>query len=265
MNENSNTNVWRYVPALTIIASIFLLVLIISGLKEYRYIGGGVIPQNVITVNGEGEVFAVPDIATFSFGIVESGATVKEAQDKATMKTNAALEALKSLGIEDKDIQTSGYNAYPKYEFVTRQVVCITYPCPPTGNQEIVGYEVSQNITVKVRKIDDAGKAIDAATSAGASNISGLSFTIDDEDELVREARQKAIMDARNKAKELAKDLDVRLVRIVNFSEGGNYPIPYYAKAEMGGMGGADMAPAPTVPAGENRIVSNVTITYEIR
>ena len=195
--------------------------------------------------------------------MIEEGKTVKEAQDKATVKMDLALAAMKALGIENKDIKTSGYNAYPKYE--NEQIVCITYPCP-VGRQKIIGYEVNQNITVKVRKIDDAGKTIDAVTTAGASNVSGISFTIDDEDALTRDARKKAIEDAREKAKELAKDLDVRLVRIVNFSENGRgYPMYFKTEASLG-MGGADSAvPAPTLPVGENEIVSNVTITYEIR
>lgn len=263
MDEVNKNSAWKFVPALTVILIAFLAVQIIGTVKGYKYIGGDSLPQNVITVTGEGKIFAVPDIATFSFSVMEEGKTVKEAQDKATVKMDTALKALKDLGIDDKDIKTSGYNAYPKYE--TNQIYCITYPCPQ-GRQEIVGYEVNQNITVKVRKVDDAGKAIDAITSAGASNVSGINFTIDDEDALVRDARQEAIADAREKAKELANDLDVKLVRIVNFSENGRgYPTYYKAEATLG-MGGADMAvPAPTIPVGENEIVSSVTITYEIR
>ncbi len=253
----------KYVPVLVLLVCAFLVVTIISGLKEYRYIGSNGIPENVITVTGEGEVFAAPDVAEFSFSIVEEGKDVKTAQDMATVKMEKALKALKDLQIEEKDIKTTGFNAYPKYEF--QEIYCIRAPCSP-GKQEIVGYEVNQNITVKVRNISDAGKAIDAVTTAGASNVSGISFTIDDEDALVREARQKAIEEAREKAKDLAQDLDVRIVRIVNFSEnGGGSPYPMFYKGDAMSARAESAPSAPVLPTGENTIRSTVTITYEIR
>jgi hypothetical protein len=107
---------------------------------------------------------------------------------------------------------------------------------------------------------------LEAVASAGVTNVSGLTFTIDDRDALMREARQKAITEAKGKAEQLAKDLGVRLVRIVNFSEnGGGQPPIYFSKDMAMGMGGAEPESAPTVPAGENRFTSNVSITYEIR
>ena len=254
--------IMKYVPATLILFCLFLVVTIMGGIKEYRYIGSGDAPQNVITVSGDGEVFAAPDVAEFSFSIVEEGKDVKSAQDKATVKIEAALLALKKLGIEDKDIKTTGFNAYPKYEF--NQIYCITTPCPQ-GKQEIVGYEVNQTITVRVKNIDDSGKAIDAITSAGATNVSGISFTIDDEDGLIREARKQAIDEAREKAEVLARDLGVKLVRIVNFSEnGGGNPYPMFAKDRA--MNQAEsVVSAPVLPTGENKILSSVSITYEIR
>lgn len=255
----------KYVPAVLVLLGLFLFVQTINGLKEYRYIGGNGMVSNVISVTGEGEEFVTPDVATFTFSMTEVGKDVKDAQDKVTQKIDAALGALKNLGIEEKDIRTTDYNAYPKYEY--NQIICITYPCE-SGRQELVGYEVSQTISVKVRNIDESGEAIDAVAKTGITNVSGLSFVVDNEDEAQRIARQEAITDAEMKAEQLAKDLGVRLVRIVSFSENnGGYPMPYYsAKAEsavMLGMGGDAMN--PTLPTGENRIVSQVTITYEIR
>ncbi len=252
----------RFIPVLTIILSLFLLVHTVNALRDYNR---GEIPNNVISVSGDGEVFAAPDIATFSFSVTQEGRDVKDAQTKVTDKINAAIKAIKDLGVEDKDIKTTEYNAYPKYEYSNS--VCTQFSCPPS-RQTLVGYEVSQTITVKVRKVDDAGKMLEAAAGAGVTNVSGLSFTIDDEDALTRQARQMAIDEAKEKAKQLAKDLGVRLVRIVNFSENGNYPIPmYYARDMANGMGRGleTKAEAPSLPTGENKIISNVTITYEIR
>jgi hypothetical protein len=100
----------------------------------------------------------------------------------------------------------------------------------------------------------------------GATNISGLSFSQDNQDALVREARDKAIKDARDQAKALAKSLGVNLGDIISFYENQGYPSPmYYAKGSAMGMGGGEIADSARVPSGENKIISNVTITYEIK
>lgn len=245
--------------------SAFLFIATVRGIKELRYVGGGVPVTNTVTVSGEGEEFAVPDIATFSFGVIEQAKTVEAAQKTATEKMNAVLDYLKGEGIEDKDIRTTGYNVYPRYDYV--QEVCTALRCPP-GRQVLLGFEVSQNVEVKVRDTEKAGKLLSGVGEWGANNISGLTFTVDDEEKLHRDARAEAIEDARSKAEQLADDLDVRLVRVVSFSESGPgmpYPILFAKDAAMG-MGGAERGEtAPSIPTGENRIVSTVNITYEIR
>lgn len=244
---------------------VFLVVMTISALKELRFIGSGVAATNTISVTGEGEVFAVPDLATFSVAVQETAKDVQTAQTTATKKNNDIVAYLKSAGVEDRDIQTSEYNIYPQYEY-SREICTSTY-CGP-GKQTLTGYQVSQTLTVKVRKTDKAGEILAGVGSKGATNVSGLSFTIDDEDALQAEARGKAIADAKTKADELAKQLGVHVVRIVGFSENGNYPM-YYAKAEMSLQAadarGSAANPAPALPTGENKITSNVSVTYEIR
>jgi hypothetical protein len=247
--------------------ALFLLAATVYVFQSYRFIGSGVSATNTITVTGEGEVSAVPDIATFSITIQERAEEVEDAQTTATENTNAIIAYLEEQGIEDKDIKTTGYNVYPRYEY-TERVCTVEGYCPP-GEQVLAGYEVSQSIEVKVRDTEKAGALLSGVGSLGASQVSGLSFTIDDEDELQADARQEAIDDAREKAETLASQLGVRLVRIVGFNESGYEP--YYAY----GRGGAEMAmdasvklqaaPAPQLPTGENEIISNVTVTYEIR
>jgi len=258
------------------IGGAFLVVLVLLGLflaaktlaeiKSYRYIGGGVPVSNTVTVSGEGEIFAVPDIATFSFSVVAQKPTVDEAQKVAGETINKAIAYLKGKGVEEKDIRTENYSAYPRYEYQQApSQPCTLYGCPP-GKQVLTGYEVNQTISVKVRNTKIAGELLTGVGEFGVTNISGLQFTIDDEDALMAQARSKAIADAKAKAEALAEDLDVRLVRIVNFSEsGGPYPI-YYAKGleVTDGRGGGTAVP-PEIPTGENKITSNVTITYEIR
>lgn len=261
-NRLSKAVLWAVV-----LLAVFLGVKVLSSLKELSYIGKGVYPSNVIAVNGTGEVLAVPDTASFSFSVNEEGKTVKDAQDKATKKMNSILDAIKSMGIDDKDVKTTGYNSYPKYEY--NQASCTNLYCPP-GKQVLVGYEVSQSITVKVRNTDKAGEALTKVGELGAANISGLDFVVDDLEKVKAEAREKAVADAKAKAKVLSKTLGVKLDTVVNFYENGDgaYPVMYReaamdSKMAMGGVMAAQAT--PSVPTGENKIVSNVTITYEIR
>lgn len=246
--------------------AIFLLVLTFSGLKEYRYIGSGTTATNTISVTGEGEVFAVPDLASFSVTIQEEAKEVKDAQKVATQKTNDIIAYLKSAGIADKDIKTTDYSVYPKYNW-QQEVCAVGRPCVP-GKQVMEGFTVSQTIAVKVRDTEKAGDILSEVGNKGANTVSGLNFTIDDEDKLKSEARAKAIADAESKAEELAEQLGVDLVRIVGFSENGGGYAPMYMKREAmavsmdSSMGGA---PAPELPVGENKIQSSVSVTYEIR
>lgn len=245
------------------IITIFFVVKIAAEVKSFRFIGHDVVPTNTISVEGKGEVFAIPDIATVTYSVTESAKTVDEAQKTATAKINDSIDFLKKSGIVEKDIKTVSYNSYPKYDSEIFPP-CYSGNCP-ARNPKIIGYEVSQTISVKIRNTDDAGKIIDGLGKAGVSNISGPDFTIEDEDALKAEARQKAIEDAKAKAKNLSQDLGVKFLRIIGFSESGNFPI-YFNKAEvMSADAGSAPAPVPALPVGENKITSNVTITYEIK
>lgn len=246
--------------------AIFLLVLTGSELKSYRFIGSGVTATNTITISGEGKVFAVPDIATFSVTVQEEAKDVNAAQSAATKKVNEIITYLRNEGIEEKDIRTTDYSVNPKYSYGAN--VCPQYGYCPPGKQTLDGFQVSQTLTVKVRDTKKAGDILAGVGSRGAFQVSGLSFIIDDQAKLESEARGKAIADARTKAEGLAQQLGVSLVRVVGFSEDGGYPIPYFAKAEMSavvnGRGGA-ISPSPEIPVGQNQITSHVSVTYEIR
>ena len=130
----------------------------------------------------------------------------------------------------------------------------------------IIGYEVSENVSVKIHDMEKVGEIIKGIGAVGISSISGPNFSVEKEDALKEQARKIAIDEAKAKAEKLAGDLGVTLIRIVNFSENGNYPIMYAAKGMMADSVSA-YAPsaAPALPTGENKITSNVTITYEIR
>ncbi|OHB10634.1 MAG: hypothetical protein A3G05_02035 [Candidatus Zambryskibacteria bacterium RIFCSPLOWO2_12_FULL_45_14] len=252
--------VLKWAQVTLIVLALFLAVETLGALKDLR----GINPAyNSLSVSGEGEVISVPDVATFSFSISADAKVASDAQNQVTKKMDAILAGLESLGIEEKDIKTTDYSIWPKYTY--EPTICSPNYCPP-GRQVEDGYTVSHSISVKVRKTEDAGKAIALVGEKGATGLSNISFTIDDPEKLLDEARALAIEDAKKKAKALSRELGVRLVRVVSFYDNTGGGIPYYAE----GMGGdmmikTSVAPAPTLPTGENKTIVNVTVIYEIR
>ncbi len=218
-----------------------------------------------ISVSGEGEVTAKPDIATVSFTVRESAKTVPEAQKLAEAKIAAGVKALDALGVDkEKDVKTLSYNVSPKYE--SQQVgYCNGYVCPPSKTI-VTGYEVTQSVSIKVRKVDQAGEVIGVLGKVNITEINGPDFTVDDMDKVNAEAKALAIKEAQEKAQETAKALGVKLGAITQFSEdnGGYYPVMYRASMNAGGAMDAK-AESVTLPQGENVIKSRVTITYTLK
>lgn len=240
---------------------IFLTVLvavnIINEIKRGRYIGQEIERQNTISVSATGEVFAKPDLALISFSVKTEEKTVSEAMQENTEKMNATIDFMKAQGIEEKDLKTTSFNIYPRYEYRKEETETYIYP-PPTGKRVLVGYEVIQSLQVKIRDMSKIGDIIEGATRAGANEVGGLQFIIDNEDEFKKQARKQAIEKAKDKAKELASHLGVRLVRISNFQESSIIPRFYELEKAMGG------GETPQIETGENLIEVTVFITYEI-
>ena len=235
--------------------------------------------RKTITVQGKAERYVTPDIAMITFGVSEEGKKVADAQKLATDKINKAIAFLKDSGIDEKDIKNIGYNVNPKYEYYYENngIRCLYDYCQPpyVYKNEIVGYQVDQQVQVKLRDLEKAGDIVSGLGSFGVGNLSGLSFEVEKLDKIEEEVKNEAIKDARAKAKERAKSLGVRLGDVLSVSDDGYYPIYYgkgYAEATMavadgrgGGIEGVTVPIAPDVPAGQNQIVSTVTITYEIK
>lgn len=254
---------------LALAGSFYLLALAANTIAEYKYIGRDMPgEQTTITVTGDGEAYAAPDIATVSFSITQESKNSVDARKIVDANMKKIHDFLTGAGVLDKDIKTTGYNLYPKYEWQQKQIVCIAYPCnQPPGKQVLTGYEVTQSVEVKLRNLDDAGKILGGLSDNGATNLSSLNFMVENEDSVQATAREAAIGKAKAKAALLAKDLGVSLVRIVSFNEGGNYPI-YYGRSGMEAKlmsGDAGISSPADIPAGENKYSSNVTIVYEIR
>lgn len=267
-------------------ATLCLLFLVLA-LNQIRYLfePGPAVPAatNTITVNGTGSVVAIPDIATFSFGVTETAATVAAAQTAASTKTNAAIDALVSAGVATSDIQTISYDINPQYETTNEPCIYNTVvpvssgmssgaisggvmiPVCPSSKSVLTGYDVSETIEVKVRDISQAGTLFQTIGALGVENVNDLQFSIDNMEAVQDQARSAAIADARTNASELASELGVSLVRIVGFSDnsgGGVVPLMYASNAMVAS---ASAAPAPSIPQGQQKVTDNVSVTYEIR
>ncbi|OGG85898.1 hypothetical protein A2392_00615 [Candidatus Kaiserbacteria bacterium RIFOXYB1_FULL_46_14] len=253
-----------YVRVLLIIAMIGVVMSLSAytklTLREAKY---GQYGMTSINVRGEGEVNAKPDIGSFSFSVTAEGADAATAQKDSAEKINSILTFLKESGVEEKDIKNRDYFLNPKYRYEAVDCAMGMY-CPP-GNQVIDGYEVTQTVEVKVRDLDKAGDLITGAGERGATNLSQLQFTIDDESNLKAEAREAAIADAKEKANKLADSLGVKIVRMMGYYEEENNSSPYYGMGGDAMMSSEVKAVSPELPTGENTIKTIVNITYEIQ
>lgn len=242
----------------TLVLTIFVGMKFINEIKTNKYIGGGDV-NNIITVSGQGEAFSIPDTASFSFTVEESAKKMSEAQDVVSEKTNEALSLIKEEGVEDKDIKTTNYRAYPKYTYGYSSP-CFEGYCP--RNKTISGYTVSETVTVKVKDTELASIVAEILADAGVSNLNGPNWGVEDEELLKEEARAKAIENAQKKAKILASQLGVKIVRVSDFHEEGENGRYYLTKAESFDSNGSS---SPELEKGENKITSRVTISFEIK
>ncbi len=210
-----------------------------------------------ITIEGRGEVMATPDMAQINSGVTTQGATAREALDANTAAMADLIAELKASGIEPRDIQTSGFSVNPDYVY-TDERDANGYSLPPKIN----GYQVSNTVTVTVRKLDTLGSILDKSVTVGANTVNGVSFSVADPSELYDEARKAAFADARAKAELYATAAGGTLEEILSISEGQTFndpqPYPMYARADM-----AASAPVP-VQAGELAFAINVNVQWEL-
>jgi len=257
----------RKIAALVGVAAIVALsAYTYSVLKEAKYMFS---EPTTISVSGTGEVFATPDIATFNFTVEGKGDDAVSAQNEVAETMDEINSYLLDVGVEEKDVKTNYYNLTPRYEYPDSDCDGWGY-CPPSRKEPtLIGYEVNQSISVKVRDTEKAGEIISTVGQMGAMNVSGLSFTIDDEDVLYAEAREKAIDDAREKAEVLAENLDAHIVRMNGYwEEDGGYAMEYGRGANtkiMFDTAESAILQAATLPLGEDTVTVQVNISYEIR
>lgn len=220
--------------------------------------GGGGIPYGStgsitqgLVATGIATVSAEPEIAQITFGVDLRGDDPAAVVNEAAQKINRAITAARELGVAEKDLQTTGYNVWVEtlYDPQTGQ---------PTGQ---VVYHVSHFVMATLRDLSKTGNLLAAVVKAGANSISSVNFTVENPDALVKQARQKALENARAQAEQMAQVLGISLGKPILVSEGGGYPIFSLEKAE--GMGGG--AEAPTISPGAFSVTISVQVVYEIR
>jgi uncharacterized protein len=248
-----------------IVAIIVFFVLLFAYTKLVGPIPFAVNSTNTATTDvfqstGVGKASAAPDQAVINLGITTQGTTVEQAQTQANQASNKIIEALKEQGINEDDIKTTNYSINPNYSF--------------TGeNQRITGYSVSQNFEVEA-PIGKTNQVVDSATAAGANNVGGITFKLNDkrQEELKNEARKEAVEKAKASAEGLAKAAGVKLGKIINVTEssaGTPVPMPFGAATKSIDQANAEdvLIEAPervsSITPGESNVEVIVTLTYQ--
>jgi uncharacterized protein YggE len=206
-------------------------------------------PEHVITVSGSGLVSATPDVADVTIGVSIQKPTVKDARAAAASAMTSVLAAVKKNGVPDKDIVTTSISLSPVYDY------SISGQAP-----RLVGYQWSNTVKITVRDLNKLAAVIDDSATAGATNVQGVNFRIDDPKPLQAQARQKAMADARAKADALAQSASVTIKGVASINETSSYsPSPVYYDYRAG----AQSASTP-IQTGTTDVTVQVTISYLI-
>jgi len=204
-----------------------------------------------LDISATGEVTRVPDIAIISTGVVTRSATAGGAIQQAAARMARVRSALKSAGVDDRDVQTSNLSLNPDYRYDNNQ--------PP----KLIGYQASNTVTVRFRDIASSGKIIDALVAEGANQINGPTLTIDKPEAALDEARARAVAIGRARADLYARSMGLRVVRIVAVSEsGGSYPVPPPMPVMMEARA---QAASSKIDPGEQKLQVNLAITFELQ
>ncbi len=209
----------------------------------------GVETVPAITVRGEGRVQGRPDLMTVSMGVEVNADTADEALSEANVLATALIETFKSEGVAERDLQTSDLSIWPNWD---------------RDSERIVGYHVSNALTVKLRDLDKAGQVIDTAAGAvgDAVRFHGISFSIEDTTDLLAVARTDAVERAADQARQLADAAGVELGDLRAIDEtGGSAPPPTYYSATDSVARMADSVP---IEAGTQEVTLEVVLVYDI-
>lgn len=238
----------------------FLIVQSFATIADIRIKARSANLNNSITFRAQAEVTAIPDIAVFQVTIRSEEKDVSAAQQKMSEKSAQLLALLQENKIEKADIKTTNYSTYPKYIYQTD--ACRNNVCPPT-KQILAGYEATQTFSLKLRDISKSGEILSKISTLEITEISGPNLMIDKPEDFKAQAQAQAIAKAKAQAKSTAKNLGIKLGKIVNFHE-EPYHHPRMLMAKTLDVSASAMIGAP-IEAGEEKISAAIAITYEIK
>jgi len=219
---------------------------------------GAAVEKHTITVSGRAEVKVKPDIAHINVGVLANAPTAAQALAENSKLMNGLFTVLKAQGIEDKDLKTSNLSVQPQY----------SQPQPGIRGEfvpRIVGYNVTNMVSVTIRKIDKLGPMLDLLIQNGANQVYGVSFDVDESDARLDEVRGAAVKDARRRAELYCSGDFVKPGRVLHITESGSSfqpPEPVYGGVRMRMMA-ADAMAAP-VAAGEQKLSVQVQVQFEL-
>ena len=226
----------------------------------------------LLSLSAEGRSDRVPDLAMFSAGVVSHGVTASEALGANSRQMDRVIAALKRSGIADRDIQTSSISLSPRWsnpEADAQRIARETrQPYVPSNEPpRIIGYEARNSVQVRVRRLSEMGKIIDTLVGAGANEVNGPSFTLDDQKAALDEARTEAVAVGRERAELYARAAGMRVVRLLSISEGGGYyPVQQImvTASRMSAPGAPPPPPPPPVAVGELTLGTSLSMQFEI-
>ena len=239
--------------AAILVAVLVLGVLVLTACgSETKVVTEGSSNREGVAVQGQGVAYGAPDVADIEIGVQAQARTVADARDQAAASMDAVVKSVKGNGVAAEDIRTIQFSVDPRYNTL------------PGGTSQLTGYQVSNVVTVRIRKLDTAGKIIDDATAAGGNNtvIRRIAFSILDPSKLQADARALAMKDAKDRADKLAQLGGVKLGKptVISESLGGGGPVPLAAPAT--GVARADIA--TTIESGQLKVTVNVSVNYAI-
>ncbi|WP_169976867.1 SIMPL domain-containing protein [Tautonia rosea] len=217
--------------------------------------------RRTVTVSGLGEISAAPDVADISVGVVTEAQTARDALSANNQAVSTLTEQLKGRGVAAKDIQTTNINLNPRYAQPEPPQPGRPRPPQEAFTPRIIGYTVTNSVRVTVRDLDKLGELLDAVVTAGANQMNGISFRIEESRALLDEARKRAVADAKRKAEQLCGELGVVLGVPVSVNESGGFLPPPQPM-----MGRAMMMASESVPVspGEEQLSVSVQVVFEI-
>jgi len=207
--------------------------------------------ERAITVPGEGTVQVAPDVVTVNLGVQTRNADVQQAVAENNRIAGAIMQAARSVGVADADIQTAYFTVYPQSDYNQFGV-----------QSDQVTYLVDNNMTVRLRDVSRLSELLQSAVDAGATNIYGVTFAIADTSAAEDKARAEAMTDALARAAQIAVDAGLTLGEPITISTGVILPQPVYYGPAAFGMGGGG---GPPVSPGTNSVTVNVTVSYAVR